>query len=662
MTQPNDEASLKGKGKEILLPAQGDPFAARDEAASESATASAEAVSEEVSFEAPVMESAQPEAALESGPSDQEVAASLAGTEVRDLTPEDIAQLFPGASPAFVESYAVVSPDAPSFEVLQMEAAPPSPAEVEVFREPPEETFPQAEVADFSAPAVPDEMRPAELSFVMMETPEAPLASAPEPADTGAIDFDTLFGSSSDSSGTAPAEPSFAGQETLAQAPTPSAAQPEGAVVDFNSRLAAEMAPAEMSFTVVETLTELPASAFPEGGTMPPSDSTHVDFNSMSTGAPGGGRPSPEPSLPEGRSLDAIEAEIAARSGGAMAGDVASADFSEAEPGAPSTVAVSAAAVVAPSVSAAVEAGSGAAPTSETPTSVTAVAATAVAAGGAEAGASARIAASTALQLSEEVGLPLTAYQRAQDLQSQQQLLDMFVTDVSLMALWQEIAKLETEVTTNVRGLSQTVADELIDRLRTARNMLLHDRDRYEDASREVAAVKYRLTRIRTSGYSQQPRPILAYLLFVLPILILGFAAANPVWVLLGSPTEVAGTAFPTLWNTIMWGGLGGLSAALWGLWRHVAQKHDYDPQHAQWYYLSPIMGLIFGPLVALFAQIGLPAFFDLASQQSSSIAIDPIVLYILAWVVGFQQNLLLQLINNVLKRISPEEGGKGKG
>jgi hypothetical protein len=468
-------------------------------------------------------------------------------------------------------------------------------------------------------------MRPAEMSFAVMETPAEEPAPPSESVEASAIDFHT--------------------------------------VVDFNTPLAAaETALAEMGFTIVETLTEPTASAFPEGGTMPPSDSTHVDFNSMSTGAPSGGRPSPEPSLPEGLSLDAIEAEIAARSGGTIAGDVASADFSEAEPGAPSTVAVSAAAVVTSGVSAAVEAGAGAAPTSETSTSVAAVAATAVAAGGAEAGASARIAASTALQLSEEVGLPLTAYQRAQDLQSQKQLLDMFVTDASLMALWQEIAKLETEVTTNARGLSQTVADELIDRLRTARNMLLHDRDRYEDASREVAAAKFRLTRIRTAGFSQYPRPILAYLLLVLPILILGFAATNPVWVLLGSPTEVAGTEFPTLWNTIMWGGLGGLSAALWGLWRHVAQKQDYDPQHAQWYYLSPIMGLIFGPLVALFAQIGLPAFFDLASQESSSIAIDPVVLYILAWVVGFQQNLLLQLINNVLKRFSPEEGGKGKG
>ena len=635
MTQPTDEASLKGKGKEILLPNRGDPFTAKKEAAPESMTEealAAETALGEVSFEAPLIGSAPSEAAVEPGPSDQEVAASLAGSEVRDLTPDDIAKLFPGSSVgelsvalASPESFAAVSPNAPSFGVIEASSA--TPTEVEVFREPLEETFSQgeAEAADLSAPGAPDEMRPAEMSFAVMETPAEEPAPPSEAEEASAIDFHT--------------------------------------VVDFNTPFAAaETAPAKMGFTIVETLTELPASAFPEGGTMPPSDSTHVDFNSMSTGAPGGGRPSPGPSLPEGLSLDAIEAEIAARSGGTIAGDVASADFSEAEPGAPSTVAVSAAAVVASGVSASVEAGSGAAPTSETSTSVAAVAATAVASGGAEAGASARIAASTALQLSEEVGLSLTDYQRAQDLQSQKQLLDMFVTDVSLMALWQEIAKLETEVTTNARGLSQTVADELLDRLRTARNMLLHDRDRYEDASREVAAAKFRLTRIRTAGFSQYPRPILAYLLLVLPILVLGFAATNPVWVLLGSPTEVAGTDFPTLWNTIMWGGLGGLSAAMWGLWRHVAQKQDYDPQHAQWYYLSPIMGLIFGPLVALFAQIGLPAFFNLASQESSSIAIDPIVLYILAWVVGFQQNLLLQLINNVLKRFSPEEGGKGKG
>jgi hypothetical protein len=59
---------------------------------------------------------------------------------------------------------------------------------------------------------------------------------------------------------------------------------------------------------------------------------------------------------------------------------------------------------------------------------------------------------------------------------------------------------------------------------------------------------------------------------------------------------------------------------------------------------------------MALVANIGLPAFFALVSSDAGEMAVAPALLYLLAWAVGFQQNLLLKIVTSVFKRIFPKE------
>jgi hypothetical protein len=277
----------------------------------------------------------------------------------------------------------------------------------------------------------------------------------------------------------------------------------------------------------------------------------------------------------------------------------------------------------------------------------TTVAAAAVGQGGAVA---------AGFQLSENVGLSNAVYQRAVALPSDRALVRLLVPENRTIKLWHSIDALAGEVENLHRG-SQDLVSEMIDRLTVARNLLLHSRDAYEDAEREVAIVRHRLLRIQRSSFPEQPQAIVGYLVLVLLILGAGFAFTNGFLDLLGRPGTIAGISSPTLLNTMLWGGIGGLTAAFFALARHVL---DFDQQHARWFYLSPIIGLFIGPLIALVAEIGLPALFVFAGGQTANMTVAPALLYLLAWAVGFQQNLLLRLVNKVFGSILPDKPATG--
>lgn len=259
-------------------------------------------------------------------------------------------------------------------------------------------------------------------------------------------------------------------------------------------------------------------------------------------------------------------------------------------------------------------------------------------------------AAGATFHLSEDVGLAVATYQRGRQRPANPKLLKMFVTDDLLIALWTEIGRVELEVVELSKG-SPRLVRELFDRLTVARNLLLADRDQYEDVLREVNIVKNNILRVRHSNRAQQPWTIQVFLYALVAVAVVLFIAGPDIATVLGNRAEVVGIATQVLWNAVLWGGIGGLSAALYALVKHV---DDYDPQHARWYYLSPMIGLFFGPLVALLADVGLPAFVQLVGTAPGEMEVRPAVMYLLAWAVGFKQNLLIQLINTVLARIVP--------
>jgi hypothetical protein len=67
------------------------------------------------------------------------------------------------------------------------------------------------------------------------------------------------------------------------------------------------------------------------------------------------------------------------------------------------------------------------------------------------------------------------------------------------------------------------------------------------------------------------------------------------------------------------------------------------------------LVGLFVGPLIGLVAGLGFPALFQLVNNQPAAMEVRPALLYLLAWTVGYQQNLLLALVRSVLQRVLPQ-------
>lgn len=256
----------------------------------------------------------------------------------------------------------------------------------------------------------------------------------------------------------------------------------------------------------------------------------------------------------------------------------------------------------------------------------------------------------------DAIGPRAEKYERAEELPADAALLTMFATDTRLKQRWGEIDELENRLTSMAK-LSQSLAQLMLDRLQTARNLLLNNRDQIEDAERELAEVRFRYEHVKRSRYFEQPSFIFGSLLVMMVLAVLGFA-----WPLvnfeafetLSRQLELLqlgdGVRLIDLWSTILWGALGGITGALYGLWTHVADKKDFDPGFSIWYYTNPLMGMMLGAFVYVVVMSGVLTFL-----QNS-----PMVLYILAWVVGFQQNLAFKLVNNVLKRLTPATDEKG--
>lgn len=92
----------------------------------------------------------------------------------------------------------------------------------------------------------------------------------------------------------------------------------------------------------------------------------------------------------------------------------------------------------------------------------------------------------------------------------------------------------------------------------------------------------------------------------------------------------------------MVWGGLGGVVAALFGLYRHAAAR-DFDRGYVAYYFLKPILGIVLGPLVYLFARAGL-----MALQSDGGAVERHELLYLGAFVLGFGERFSLRLIDRV--------------
>jgi len=232
-------------------------------------------------------------------------------------------------------------------------------------------------------------------------------------------------------------------------------------------------------------------------------------------------------------------------------------------------------------------------------------------------------------------------------------LTALFVPDARLMTLWLEIDSVEADVAAT-EGMSQNLAGELLDRLMQARNLLMNKRSQYEEAARQVAEVKHHLANFRGTNFLHQPPFISLYLLAFLALVAAGFALGQS---LAWDRLMILNTKLDMLWYTLLMGGIGGFTGAVYSLVQHVARDRDYDPQFALWYYQNPWMGLVLGIFVYIAVYIVMNMGSLVVTQQTTNGSlISSFITLFFGWIVGFKHNIAFDLADMALKKLLPSD------
>jgi hypothetical protein len=205
-----------------------------------------------------------------------------------------------------------------------------------------------------------------------------------------------------------------------------------------------------------------------------------------------------------------------------------------------------------------------------------------------------------------------------------------------------------------------TEADDASDAmllLRNARDKELEDPRQYDEAEYLVNVAEYKVThstQIRQWSYSY------GIVIFIYGLIWLGLFTAGLIfdevlfqWFRTAFPGAVPAEATSMVdffgpYETIIWGGIGGILGLLYSLYKHVAIVRDFDRQFVIWYFIQPFMGILTGAIVHLFVVAGIFNLLNTAGpavQAFGSLA---------ALSFAFRQNYLYAWIEAVLKRLQP--------
>jgi hypothetical protein len=250
----------------------------------------------------------------------------------------------------------------------------------------------------------------------------------------------------------------------------------------------------------------------------------------------------------------------------------------------------------------------------------------------------------------EPTGEPPVYTQPGEELPLDPGLGPQLVTPERVNALWDEINETYEAAIADVRGHFQST-DKILSELKRARELLLSGLENFDNAEVIVKRVKARLElEQKVRGWSRTVGTWIAvYLVAWLGTLVLLVMIQAPVVDTFAQlmPRDMAAAYIPALW-----GALGGVLGGLWVLIEHTARKRDFDPMHTRWYVLNPFMGMGLGVVMYALFQMGVivggvgtgqPA------QTADLTQATPWLLYGFCLVVGFQQNVLWDLLDRLL-------------
>jgi hypothetical protein len=232
-----------------------------------------------------------------------------------------------------------------------------------------------------------------------------------------------------------------------------------------------------------------------------------------------------------------------------------------------------------------------------------------------------------------------------------------------------EIDKLYEKVVELMSGEDE--ARVAFDALRKARQMLLLEPEQVAEVEYLVNRIRSMLTRVEQSatwGPYYGPR-ILAYQVVWLALLGVfalvttvpgtGFARWIAYWIGVEQASATV-NLITLLLSTLAWGGIGGVTGALWSLHYHVSILRDFDKAENLWYIEQPILGMVLGGIVYLIMAAGfLVVQVDLTTPEAALGA--KLLPAAVAVVAGFRQNLVLDLVDRVVSLLAPNKGQETK-
>jgi hypothetical protein len=239
-------------------------------------------------------------------------------------------------------------------------------------------------------------------------------------------------------------------------------------------------------------------------------------------------------------------------------------------------------------------------------------------------------------------------------------------------ALHQQIDDLYKQVATEFSSPPEK-AERALSLLREARQVLLETPEEYVAAEYRTMQVRAMLDRVRESrkqsGY-YGPR-ILAYETGWLVVLLAGliFAAPFAGWVTriaqIGVVNEQAMLSIYPIFNTMIWGGIGGVVGALYSLWWHISEQQDFDRHYLTWYLVQPLLGLVLGGIVYLLMAGGF-LLLQVNLQDPNASTAARLLPYLTAVLAGFRQNFVYEQFNRLIALFAPAprrgNGGEGLG
>jgi hypothetical protein len=261
--------------------------------------------------------------------------------------------------------------------------------------------------------------------------------------------------------------------------------------------------------------------------------------------------------------------------------------------------------------------------------------------------------------------LPIELPDRKLTEEERAQILD-WLGEQRIQELESAIDRAYDEVRNTVAS-NEAIATECSNRLLKARDIVLRrDAAKMAQAEYYVEWVRARLKRAMDSDTAARKYqwPILIWGLLWFSGLLALLILLNESWfqeAIISPSSSNALVDMEVFLSTIIWGGIGGVVAVLYSLFKHVGQR-DFDTHFGLSYIGKPFLGLIIGATVYMAFSLVIrtlgvfPATVEGTGQVAPS-SLAPGVMYLVAWVSGFKESRIFDLMDRTMKRTVGGEG-----